>query len=175
MESVPQVTHLPIGMEPLTWRVGPLDRRQTAGLCAEIQSRIKQARLRPDVAARIVGETAEVYVRDWHASALLVLLLAEDYRGTVTKWPEHDGQESSWLDSLGVLTLWATRPTRGAPDPEPGPTCVVCKESNTDPAPGLAAPTHCRSCWQAKVSAGKARALAAEQRLRARALGQAAV
>ena len=137
------------------WRVGPLDRRETAGFCAELQLKVPNAAMRPVVVAQIADGQATLFVVDRHCLAPVALLLMVYQAATVTKLPRPaDDQAPGWLPGLDTIAWWATKPDRDARR-ESAPVCSDCRQPNVDPAPGLAAPNLCRPCWRARVAAGR--------------------
>lgn len=159
--DVQSVPHLPTGLDAPVYECGPLSRRAVAGLLAEIADRARVARLRPDVCAlTLADDTALLYVRDTQCSAHLLLVML-DHHATPAAWPVASG--SAWLESAGLVRLWAEKPTRGAEMPAAELLCRACGEPNREPAPGRAGATHCRSCWHDKVLHGRRQQLAQER------------
>lgn len=164
--SLPHINpYIPIPI----WRVGPLDRRQTAGFCAELQLHVPNAQMRPVVVAQIDGGRSTLYVIDRNCLAPVQLVLLDHQAVTVPALPRtlDAPADSGWLPGLATIAWWATKPDRDARR-EPAPTCRDCGAPNVDPAPGLAAPNLCKPCWRARVAAGRARAREADRQWLAR-------
>lgn len=107
--------HVTVALPDPTWKVGPLTRRETAGLLAELQ--LHPLRARPVVYALIDPDTdrATLFLVDRFAQAWLALLLAPYARELLPQLPDHIRAETqNVLPSAWIVERWATKPRRGA-------------------------------------------------------------
>jgi hypothetical protein len=156
--------HVAIGAPPQpVWVFGPLDRRAVAGFIAEIERRITNENMRPELHARIAGDTATLYLID-HACLMHVIGLVMDL-GATSQRALPDGLT---LSGRGLIKFWAEKPGKGAAgaavDLQIG-TCRTCRNEIREPAPGPAGKRQCKACWKAAVSAGRQRQIAADWQL----------
>lgn len=155
----------PVGLDAPIWRIGPIDRRAVAGLCAEIAYRVRPV-MRPLTHAAIDAAGATVYLIDRYA-LVAILEIALDHQARQVDAPTMRQAATiaagigAWLTGLTDVQRWADAP---GPDAARAPIdLALCRDCHAPViAPSPLSPRLCIPCWRARISAGRRKQIAAD-------------